>query len=197
MTSQRIPQAFLYFHFLCPLLNYHIILQLRDFLISPRIRQIFKHLTHDFQSPFLIDHYQQYTHIMHLPFSIRDTSNLKKWRCLLELSAISLCRHLMNKTERILQDSSNPIDFGICRLREQKRLRNMVTKPQLQGIPSSTIILIKIEHGVLHSCYRTIGCPAENIGGAITATSSGHAEQHTSLVSCYANHLLNLFFLCL
>lgn len=164
MTSQRIPQAFLYFHFLCPLLNCHIILHLQDFLISSRIHQIFKHLTHNFQSPFPIDHYRQYTHIKYLPFSVRDTSNLKKWRCFLERSAISLRGHLMHKTERIVQDSSNPIDFGIRRLRKQKRLRDMVTKSQLQGISSSTIILIKIEHGVLHPCHRTIGCPAKNIG---------------------------------
>lgn len=55
----------------------------------------------------------------------------------------------MNKTERIRQGEFPLIGWNVCRLREQKHLRNadLVAKLQLEGIPISTSTLSKIEQG--------------------------------------------------
>lgn len=73
----------------------------------------------------------------------------------------------MNKTERIRQGEFPLIGWNVCRLREQKHLRNadLVAKLQLEGIPISTSTLSKIELGAcnpttaqLVALQKILGC---------------------------------------
>ena len=105
----------------------------------------------------------------------------------------------MNKTERIRQGGSPIIGYNIRRLREQKRLRNMdlVAKLQLEGIPSSTSSLSKIEQGGLQPYRRTAGCPPGNIGVRLQRLLQSLLRPSPALVFQSPRLSCNcIFFLC-